>query len=105
MAKLTFKREPRITGLASSAYNDEKRICYIRMAGEEVGYIFNRAHSYVLHGEDVWRVTMFALVDMERRNVTLKGKFATLDEAKDFVKKNWQVITDKWELVYDRFKD
>jgi hypothetical protein len=28
MAKLTFKREPRITGLASTAYNDEKRNCY-----------------------------------------------------------------------------
>jgi len=103
MARLTFKREPRITGLASSAYNDEKRSCHIRLDGEEVGYIFNRAHSYVLRGEDTWCVTIFALVDMERKNVTLKGRFETLDEAKAFVKKNWKAITEKWELMYDRF--
>jgi hypothetical protein len=48
-------------------------------------------------------VTIFALVDMERKNVTLKGKFETLDAAKDFVKKNWDKITDKWELMYDQF--
>jgi len=103
MGKLTFKREPRITGLASTAYNDEKRSCRIRIDGEEVGYIINRAHSYVIRGEDLWRVTLFALVDMERKNVTMKIKFKDLDEAKTFVRKNWKAITEKWELMYDRF--
>jgi hypothetical protein len=98
MAKLTFKRVARTTGLASISYNDEKRTCYIRVDGEEVGHIYNRAHSYVIRGEDVWRICLFSTVDGVRKNVILKARFDKLDDAKAFVRKNWKKISERWQI-------
>ena len=99
MARLTFKRDPKETSFAAMACNSELRTCYIRRDGVNVGRIFNQAYSKVLGGDDVWRITLFVSVADECHSVTLKGRYETLDDAKDFVRKNWERICEKWDIA------
>ena len=90
MSKVTFKTE-KSTGRYASFYPDTHHIKYNK---QEVGAISDKSpHSITLRIVDgnSWRW------------ITLKGEFKSIDEAKEFVSKNFDAILAKWDL-YDETK-
>jgi hypothetical protein len=89
MNKLTFKKEPRITGLAGVGYPNPSTI--IKWNKKEVGYI--GAPNW-LSKDNKWviRFTIKTNNPLGWKWISLKGRFDSEEEARIHIKKNGERI-------------
>lgn len=92
--RVTFKKNPKETGLAGVA--DPYQGADIKVDGKICGYI-----SPISWQKDSFRIYLAVKSDKEHcgwRNVKLKSEFQTYDECKAFVKENLERIVEQNKL-------
>lgn len=92
MAKFTFKKHPRETGLASVAH--PYPCVDVKMNGKVVGLITPPS----AFGGDTWRVRFMIVAETERCGwawATLKAHYASEQEARDYIMTHGARIQEK----------
>lgn len=102
MAKgLSFKKEPRETGLASVSHPYPDTI--IKLAGREVGRI-SGPRPTSLGGSPDWRIHIMIKHQPTEadpapfKSLAFKATFASEPEARIWLQRHWPAICDKYQL-------
>ena len=98
--RITFKRDSVVRGLAGVAYSDIKRSSDIKVNGKVVGSIYNPT-CYALHpktAKDEWIVMLYIEREGKAKNITLKKRWMSLDDAKTDLKEYWAQIAEHYQF-------
>ena len=99
LPRLSFKLEPRLTGLA--AIGAPRQGAIIKADGKQIGYIFFEGGRYYNeNASQKWRIKLAFKREMSKenpcpfewRNLKIKYSADTLEETKEVVRQNWGMI-------------
>lgn len=104
MSKLSFKKGPKPTGLASIArpYADID----VKMDGKKCGYIRGPS-AQSIGGQPDWSITIMIKRESTEKNPapfsnrSFKARFKSEKEAREFLKGSWDQIIERYDLYAD----
>lgn len=95
--KLSFKNGARPTGLSS--VGNPYRSITIKGDGKDVGSIrMNNSNAANPKGDNKYHIWLHVKTEDSFKNITLKAKFDTENDAKNFITEHWQSLIERYPI-------